>query len=156
MSVEVSLELPRNASASRTARAAVRSRFGEQLANDRLQDLNLLITELVNNAVLYGQGAIRFKLQLDGCVIRGEAIDDGGGFEREIRQRGVDDVGGRGLSLVEELTTDWGIHEGTTHVWFEMPTTHPWFELETRAAATTPTDPKLGDQHRPPELDHRS
>jgi anti-sigma regulatory factor (Ser/Thr protein kinase) len=156
MSADVSLDLPRDGSASRTARDVVRSRFGEQLPGDRLQDLNLLITELVNNAVLHGEGAIRLKLQLDGAVVRGEVVDDGRGFERQIRRRGVDDVGGRGLSLVEELTTAWGIHEGTTHVWFEMPATHVWFEMEPGAADTPPADPKLGDHHRPPELDDGS
>jgi anti-sigma regulatory factor (Ser/Thr protein kinase) len=153
MSSEISLDLPRDPSASGAARTAIRARFAGQLPPDRMRDLNLLVTELVNNAVLHGQGAIRLRLQLDGTVLRGEVVDDGGGFEREVRQRGVDEVGGRGLSLVEELASEWGIHEGTTHVWFEMPTTHVWFEMEPDAADTAATEPKLGEQRRPPELD---
>jgi anti-sigma regulatory factor (Ser/Thr protein kinase) len=152
MLAEVSLDLPRAASASSIARTAVRSHFADHLPDDRLSDLSLLVTELVNNAVLHGEGAIRLKLQLDGSIIRGEVIDDGGGFEREVRQEGVDEIGGRGLVLVEKLTTTWGVHEGTTHIWFEMPTTHVWFEIEPAAADSPPTEPRLGEERRPPEL----
>ena len=153
MVAEVSFDLPRVASAGYIARSAIRAQFGDQLPDDRLRDLDLLVTELVTNAVLHGEGGIRLNLQLDGSVIRGEVIDDGHGFERQIRQKGIDEADGRGLVLVDNLTTDWGIHEGTTHVWFEMPSTHVWFEMEPDAADSTPTEPKLGKQRRPPELD---
>jgi hypothetical protein len=29
-------------------------------------------------------------------------------------------VGGWGLSIVDALASRWGVHEGTTHVWFEL------------------------------------
>jgi anti-sigma regulatory factor (Ser/Thr protein kinase) len=153
MEAEVSLDLPRDGSASRIARTAVQAQFGDQLPDDRLGDLHLLVTELVSNAVLHGEGAIRLKLQVDGGVIRGEVIDDGGGFEQEVRREGLDELGGHGLMIVEKLTTAWGIHEGTTHIWFEMPTTHVWFEIEPDPADSSPTEPELGEQRRPRELD---
>jgi hypothetical protein len=62
------------------------------------------------------------KLQLDGDVLRGAVIDDGGGSEHQVRARGPRDLSGRGLAIVEALTSRSGIREGTTHVWFEMPT----------------------------------
>ena len=37
-----------------------------------------------------------------------------------MRTEGWDDVGGRGLGIVERMTRRWGIREGTTHVWFEL------------------------------------
>ena len=73
-----------------------------------------------------------------------EPLDQGGGFEHEIRARGPDEVSGRGLFLVEALTNRWGIHEGTTHV---------WFELAARSDASRPPRPRLGQDERPQELD---
>ena len=155
MAVEFSCELQRDASAGRVARTALKEQFQDQLSRERLQDLSLLVTELVTNAVIHGEGTIRLKLQFDGSVVRGEVIDDGGGFEREVRRSGAEDVGGRGLSIIESLASDWGIHEGTTHVWFEMPSTHVWFEVGGRGDASA-TDPKLGEECRPPQLDNHA
>jgi anti-sigma regulatory factor (Ser/Thr protein kinase) len=154
MAVEFSCDLPRDASASRVARRAVEAELAGRLTRERLLDVDLLVTELVNNALIHGTGAIRLRLQFDGSTVRGEVIDDGGGFERRVRQRGVDDVGGRGLNIVEGLASEWGIHEGTTHVWFEMPSTHVWFEMSPDDAEAS--EPKLGDERRPPELDDAS
>jgi anti-sigma regulatory factor (Ser/Thr protein kinase) len=94
----------------------------DTLHHDVLDALTLVVSELVTNAVMHGQGAIRFRLQLDAGDLRGEVIDDGGGFEHELRAAGPDATSGRGLLIVDRLTTRWGVHEGTTHVWFEMLT----------------------------------
>jgi hypothetical protein len=37
-----------------------------------------------------------------------------------IRAQGAEEVSGRGLFLVDAHSSRWGIHEGTTHVWFEL------------------------------------
>ena len=87
-----------------------------------LDDLYLVVSELVTNAVMHGQGAIRLRLQVDAGDLRGEVIDDGGGFEHELRAAGPSATSGRGLLIVDRLTNRWGVHEGTTHVWFEMLT----------------------------------
>ncbi len=50
-------------------------------------------------------------------------INQGASFEPVARDKPVTDVGGWGLHLVEELTDDWGVHEGSTHVWFEIDRT---------------------------------
>jgi len=107
--------------------------------------LALVLTELVSNAVVHGQGEVLLRLRLDTDTVRGEVIDQGQGFEREMRVRGPEELGGRGLMLVERLTSRWGIHEGTTHVWFELPA---------HAAATDhPQQPRLGESARPDLLD---
>ena len=82
--------------------------------------LRLVVSELVTNAVRHGEGAIELRLWRDGTTVRGEVVDEGGGFEHEVRTEGWDDVGGRGLGIVERMTRRWGIREGTTHVWFEL------------------------------------
>jgi hypothetical protein len=92
----------------------------------------------------HGRGEVDFRLQLDDGIVRGEVIDEGDGFEHEVRERGPDEVSGRGLFLVDALTNRWGIHEGTTHV---------WFELAAQTDASGPLRPRLGQGERPEALD---
>jgi anti-sigma regulatory factor (Ser/Thr protein kinase) len=138
----LSLNLRRERSAPGAARQAIEHRFAE-LGPARLADLALVVSELVSNAVVHGRGTITLKLQHDGHAVRGEVIDQGGGFEQHVRDSGPDDFGGRGLLIVEALSSRWGIHEGTTHVWFEL-----------HAPGTSPgmAEPQLGDAKRPAEL----
>jgi len=144
MPAELHLKLPHDASAASTARRAAERRFAAALSARRRGDVALVVSELVNNAVIHGEGDIVVKLQLDGEVLRGEVIDDGGGFEHAVRTRGPRDISGRGLLIVEALTSRWGIHEGTTHV---------WFELAAQTDASGPLRPRLGQDERPDGLD---
>ena len=118
----IDLALPRDPSAAADARRELRRRFAGTLHQDVLEALSLVVSELVTNAVMHGQGAIRFRLQLASGDLRGDVIDDGDGFEHELRAAGPDATSGRGLLIVDRLTNRWGVHEGTTHVWFEMLT----------------------------------
>ena len=143
MFAQIALNLPRDTSAPAMARGAIDGRFAG-LSHNRMADLALVVSELVTNAVVHGHGAISLTLQHgDDDVLRGEVIDRGGGFEQEVRDVGPNDFGGRGLHIVEALASRWGIHEGTTHVWFEL-----------QAPETAPglAEPQLGDARRPAEL----
>jgi anti-sigma regulatory factor (Ser/Thr protein kinase) len=124
MSVSFSLALPRDPGASLLARRAVRERLADVLPAPTLADVTLAVSELVTNAVLHGHGRIELRIESDQQCVKGEVIDEGGGFERQIRaEGGVDGVAGRGLLIVGQLAERWGVHEGTTHVWFEIPVT---------------------------------
>ncbi len=123
MSTNFSLALPRDPAASSLARQAIRERLADELPPATLADVTLAVSELVANAVLHGRGEIELRVEADGGSVKGEVIDGGGGFERAIRSHGVDEVGGRGLYIVGQLAASWGVHEGTTHVWFEIPIT---------------------------------
>jgi anti-sigma regulatory factor (Ser/Thr protein kinase) len=144
MAVDLALNLPPDTSAPGLARAAAKRYLGGKLGPQRMSELSLVVSELVSNAFLHGRGQVLFRLQLDEGTVRGEVIDQGGGFEHEIRERGPEEVTGRGLSLVEALTSRWGIHEGTTHV---------WFELAAQTDASRPVRPRLGQEERPEALD---
>jgi anti-sigma regulatory factor (Ser/Thr protein kinase) len=144
MAADLTLKLSPEPTAPGYARRAAQQQFAGHLTRRRLNDLLLVISELVGNAVVHGQGEVVLRLQLDGETVRGEVIDEGAGFEHQVRERGPDDVGGRGLMLVESMTSRWGIHEGTTHVWFEMSPT----AQETAEAL----GPQLGQQQRPDAL----
>jgi anti-sigma regulatory factor (Ser/Thr protein kinase) len=131
MPVSFSLELPREPAASFLARQAVRQHLAEVLPAATLADLTLAVSELVTNAVLHGKGRIELRVELGEGSVKGEVIDEGAGFERQIRaDGGVDGVAGRGLLIVGQLSERWGVHEGTTHVWFEIPVTGIGSEVE--------------------------
>jgi anti-sigma regulatory factor (Ser/Thr protein kinase) len=144
MAFELSMTLPRDRSAAAVARAALRERFLEALGERRTSELALVVSELVANAVVHGRGEIALQVRADGDRVHGEVIDQGGGFERQVRELGPAEVGGRGLIIVDALSSRWGIHEGTTHVWFELGSSE---EPPKR------TEPQLGDAERPAALD---
>lgn len=114
------LALSRGAWAPRMARAWLSSSFGPGLDQDELHRAKLVVSELVSNAVMHGRGRILIRGQLDEDRLLVEVVDQGSGFEWEIRTGDFDQVGGWGLSIVDALASRWGVHEGTTHVWFEL------------------------------------
>lgn len=113
-------ELPRDRHAPWVARRSLGDWFGTVLEHDELHTAKLLTSELVTNAVLHGQGQIVLRAQLDDDRVLVEVIDEGQGFEHEVRHRDFEDLHGRGLAIVETESSRWGIHDGTTHVWFEL------------------------------------
>jgi anti-sigma regulatory factor (Ser/Thr protein kinase) len=119
------LRLEGNAAAPSRARAALTSWLGSRAERAELDRARLLVTELVTNAVIHGRGDIQILADVNGDRILVEVIDEGEGFEREMRARDFDEVGGRGLTIVETEASRWGVHEGTTHVWFELERTGP-------------------------------
>nr|WP_312866372.1 SpoIIE family protein phosphatase [Streptomyces boluensis] len=81
----------------------------------------LLVSELVTNALRYGEGDIRLRLLLDRSLVC-EVWDAGLVQPRRRRARDTDE-GGRGLQLVGLLSAAWGSRRtprGKT-VWFELP-----------------------------------
>jgi anti-sigma regulatory factor (Ser/Thr protein kinase) len=143
MAVDLSLNLPPAPTAPGLARAAAKRHLAGKLSPERLSELSLVISELVSNALEHGRGQVVMRLGVDEGIVHGEVIDQGGGFEHEIRERGPEEISGRGLFLVEALTNRWGIHEGTTHV---------WFELAAQTDASGPLRPRLGQDERPEAL----
>jgi anti-sigma regulatory factor (Ser/Thr protein kinase) len=105
------------------AREAVRQRFGA-LPESTRTDLVAVVTELVNNAVEHGPARpITLTLLVGSESIRGEIADQGNPSASipQIKDATEGERGGRGLTLVDKLTSAWAVYEGSTHVWFEMP-----------------------------------
>ena len=117
----LTVEIPRDLRAPATAREAVEGLSG-RVAEDVIPDVKLLVSELITNSVKYGgEGALCLKIDADGPrKLRAEVIDQGVGFVPVARDRPATDVGGWGLHLVQTLSNRWGVHEGSTHVWFEI------------------------------------
>jgi anti-sigma regulatory factor (Ser/Thr protein kinase) len=118
----VDVAIVRDMHAPSSARRAVEQFAREQLDPALVPDVRLLVSELVTNSVKYGEeGEIVLQLRSDhDRHIRVEVVDQGSGFVPVARDRPATDVGGWGLHLVETLANRWGVHEGSTHVWFEI------------------------------------
>ena len=114
--------LPRSVDGPGIARRLLADWFAPALANSTLVPARLLVSELVSNAVRHGCGRITLRAQLRDGRLLVEVIDEGQGFERELRERDFERRGtGRwGLSVVDTESSRWGIGRGTTRVWFEL------------------------------------
>ncbi|MFF1954786.1 ATP-binding protein, partial [Kitasatospora herbaricolor] len=80
----------------------------------------LLVSELVTNALRHGRGDIRLRLLRDRTVVC-EVWDDGYAQPRQRRAQETDE-GGRGLQLVSLLAERWGSRRTPKGkiVWFEL------------------------------------
>jgi anti-sigma regulatory factor (Ser/Thr protein kinase) len=114
-------DIDRDLSAPANARRAV-ERFGARLDPGVVPDVKLLVSELISNSVKYGrEGCVQLILRSeDPAHVHVEVVDQGVGFVPAARDRPKTEPGGWGLHLVEALTKRWGVHEGSTHVWFEI------------------------------------
>jgi anti-sigma regulatory factor (Ser/Thr protein kinase) len=117
----IDVRLPRSRQCAAIARRLVEEHLGGNSPQDRLDDVKLVVSELVDNAYLHGRGQLRLVLRPTGRFVRIEVIDEGRGAAIKIRERAADEAGGFGLKLVEQLSSAWGAYEGTTHVWAEVP-----------------------------------
>jgi anti-sigma regulatory factor (Ser/Thr protein kinase) len=117
----MTLELPREPRSPARARAALGG-FRTNLPPDRYEAAELLVSELVSNAVKYGgEGPVQLVVTSQPGSLRAEVIDHGAGFELEPRDtEDVHSPGGWGLHLVDRLADDWGSYDASTHVWFEI------------------------------------
>jgi anti-sigma regulatory factor (Ser/Thr protein kinase) len=113
-------KLRQSRTAPRVARAQLAD-FDHGLPSRRLSDAELLLSELVSNAVKYGDGDIKVIFERDDGRFRAEVVDQGDGFTTMLRDHtDVHTPGGWGLPLVQMLSDRWGAYEASTHVWFEF------------------------------------
>ena len=106
------------------ARAAVAAWLSPHVADQVLDDAQLLVSELVTNSVRHAQlpsdARVRVSVEICDGVMRLEVEDPGDvalGAVAPDREHG----GGFGLFLVDALARRWGSqHEGTTCVWAEL------------------------------------
>lgn len=102
------------------ARGMVRSRLGDLMTPATLDDVLLVVSELVTNAVRHGRGDVDLRIEVDGGRVTGHVSDEGEGFTRRVHTAPADDGGHRGLLIVEQLADDWGIQGESAHVWFAI------------------------------------
>jgi len=92
--------------------------------------VELLLSEVVTNAVTHAQSGGEIRFFVNGQAVRVEVSDAGRGCVTP-RDAGPDDVSGRGMAIVDALATRWGVEpsdaldatgNGYTAktVWFEV------------------------------------
>jgi serine/threonine-protein kinase RsbW len=81
----------------------------------------LLVSELVTNATVHAESKVRVTVHVDSHWVRVEVDDEGPGAARR-RRLTSNRLQGRGLAVVDRLSTDWGTdrHQGHKTVWFEI------------------------------------
>jgi len=122
--IDDELVLVAERSAPRTARHWVMRAVGEAgIGGMSNQVVELLTGELVSNAVVHGPagGSVHVRVRIDREDVRVEVTDEGGGAPRAGHPEPTA-PSGRGLALVEALSSDWGTRAvpGGKTVWFEV------------------------------------
>jgi anti-sigma regulatory factor (Ser/Thr protein kinase) len=116
MSVALSVHAPREARQSF-------DRFADSVDGALLNDLRILSTELVSNAVLHSgrpQGdPIEVLTTFTDMSVRVEVIDQGEGVT-SLAPRATNPPSG--LQLVDLVSDRWSSNSGSFHVWFEIDT----------------------------------
>ncbi len=116
----VSWDIPADPAAVARARAdAVRQLEAWDLA-DVAFVTELVVSELVTNALRYGADPVRLRLIRDRTLIC--EVSDGSSTAPHLRRARVFDEGGRGLLLVAQLTDRWGSRQHPTGktIWCEQ------------------------------------
>ena len=113
---------PAGVSAARRRVLAALDGWGLQGLDDTAA---LLVSELVTNAVLHARGDVEVRVERRADAVRVTVLDRSA--RRPVRRRhGLEAGTGRGLGLVDTLSSDWGVADPTDGwakgVWFELPT----------------------------------
>ena len=132
--MDESLELGASGHAAADVRAWLDDLGGLRVLGQSAFDARLLVTELVSNSVRHAgvrpSEQIRVNLSLRDSVLRVEVVDPGEGFAMEERRTRRLGPGGRGLLLVDAISSRWGVLG-------RRPFT-TWFEIDLPAAAHAP------------------
>lgn len=110
---------PRSASAARKFASLTLAEWGGEQLDDVV---TLLLSELVTNSILHAGTHVEVCIFAGHDTLRVE-VGDGSTAAPRARHFSAESTTGRGLGLVTELSTRWGVEsrgDGKT-VWFEVP-----------------------------------
>ncbi|MGW5847293.1 SpoIIE family protein phosphatase [Streptomyces sp. NPDC055254] len=116
-------EVPGEASAV----SRVRNAGAAQLSAWGLEEISftteLILSELITNAIRYGSAPVRVRLLRDRSLI--VEVSDGSSTSPHLRYAATTDEGGRGLFLVAQYAERWGTRytERGKVIWAELPLT---------------------------------
>jgi anti-sigma regulatory factor (Ser/Thr protein kinase) len=122
----LTLRLPRRTEAPAAARKALATLNGDLhlVSGARLADAQLLVTELVSNAVRNGtDDSVALVARVTPSTLRVEVANAGSGFDpAQVPAPSHERPGGWGLRIVDVLAPRWGVepHADGVLVWFEL------------------------------------
>ena len=125
--VEFAVEVPSNEVAPEHVRRELRERSSGSLDPSLRHDLELLLTEVVTNAVQHGSDpddeTISVRVRTAGTSASASVTDSGDGFDpRQVGATPHHEPGGFGLLMLDRLSARWGAERsgGGFRVWFQL------------------------------------
>jgi len=100
----------------------------EWQCDDAINDAELLVSELVTNAVLHARSETRVTIEHAGATVR-ISVHDTSPTQPRLRELGPESVTGRGLLLVDRIARRWGVDS-------DGDGKSVWFEVDGRAVAS--------------------
>lgn len=113
-------QLPPDPSVVADARALATDQLSAWNLEEAAFSTELIVSELVTNAIRYASGPISLRLIRDRSLIC--EVTDTGFTSPHLRRATNDEEGGRGLFLVAQCTERWGTryHQGGKTIWAEQ------------------------------------
>ncbi|MGW1607912.1 SpoIIE family protein phosphatase [Streptomyces sp. NPDC002285] len=118
-------DLPSDPAAVADARKTASRMLAEWGLEELIFTTELVVSELVTNAIRYSDGPIRLRLIKERALVC--EVFDGGATAPHLRHPRTTDEGGRGLLLVSQVTQRWGtrfVPDGKI-IWAEQSLTDP-------------------------------
>jgi DNA-binding NarL/FixJ family response regulator len=122
---QATVRLDGTLTSARRAREFASSALASWEVTDITDDVLLVVTELVNNAVTHAHSPCELRLSISPLAVRVEVVDEGPGTPDPLPPSETRNHG-RGLHLVDALTVAWGfepISSGGKLVWAELKRT---------------------------------
>jgi CheY-like chemotaxis protein len=119
---ERALDLPQALTSAALARRFVSETLGTWHLEPLLDAALLVTSELAANAVTHAGSAFRVQLSVRSTTLRIDVVDYGSGAP-EPQALSLSEEHGRGLHLIDAMTTAWGIEDAPTAgkvVWAEL------------------------------------
>jgi serine phosphatase RsbU (regulator of sigma subunit)/anti-sigma regulatory factor (Ser/Thr protein kinase) len=118
----VTWTLPSELTSASRARTVIRRPLKRWGLTDLVPTAELLVSELVTNAVRYAQGRIGLRLVKEETALFCEVLDDSAALPR-LRHPEDHDERGRGLQVVSQVAQRWGARRAASGkvVWCELP-----------------------------------
>jgi anti-sigma regulatory factor (Ser/Thr protein kinase) len=118
---EAVVRLPAAVTSPCAARRFVRDRLVDWGVPELTDSVELMVSELVTNAIVHARSEARLVARQDGRTLRVE-VEDWGDGAPVLREPGPECPSGRGLRFVDALADAWGASATTDGkcVWFEL------------------------------------
>jgi anti-sigma regulatory factor (Ser/Thr protein kinase) len=119
--VSVQTVLPNAASSPAAARHVLAEALRDGCGSETIETAQLLLSEVVTNAVLHAQGEIHVSVACDGGRVRVEVADASRNAPAP-RRASAHATTGRGMMLVDAIAAAWGVERRPPGkvVWFEV------------------------------------